>query len=228
MEKIHFIVTSGGTQEPIDAVRYIGNRSTGRLGVAIATEAAARGHAVCLVRARESALPPQPGRGRQESPIRSTEFVTADDLRDKLRREVSRLPDPGAVVMAAAVADYSPEPREGKISSKEDELLLRLIKVPKIVDQVKTWKGDVLLVKFKLESGIGREELLSVGAASARQSQADLMLLNDVDTIGPDRHRAILFRPDRATCVDLDAKSSIAEAIVSAVEDLLDEKREGS
>ena len=225
MKKIHFVVTSGGTKEPIDAVRYIGNRSTGRLGAAIATEAAARGHAVCLVHARESALPPRSATGPEDGAIRYAEFVTAEDLKERLHKEVSRLPDPGAVVMAAAVADFSPEPSEGKITSSQDELVLRLRKVAKIVDQVKTWKPTALLVKFKLESGCDREGLLTIGLASARQSQADLMLLNTSDAIGPERHQAILYRPDRATCIDLDTKPSIARAIVSAVEELLDERQ---
>lgn len=227
MEKIHFVVTAGGTKEPIDAVRYIGNRSTGRLGAAIAAEAAGRGHAVCFVHATESALPPRSVMGNGEGRLRRATFVTAKDLEETLQKEVARLPDPCAVIMAAAVADFSPAPHDGKISSSRDELVLRLRKVGKIVDLVKTWKPTALLVKFKLESGGDREGLLTAGAASARQSRADLMLLNDVSALGPERHRAILFRPDRATSIDLQGKPSIARAIVSAVEELFAE-REGN
>ncbi len=225
MGKIHFIVTAGGTREPIDSVRYIGNRSSGRLGAAIASEAAARGHEVCLVRARDSVHVLGKVSDEVDRRIRCTEFETAQDLKEILQKEVPNLPDPGAVVMAAAVADYSPVPLDGKISSKRDELVLRLLKVDKIVDRVKTWNGAALLVKFKLESGSDREQLLSIGAESARQSRADLMLLNDITEIAGARHRAILYRPDRATSIDLEGKVAIAGAIIAAVEEIFAERR---
>jgi len=237
MKRIHMIVTSGGTREPIDDVRYIGNTSTGRLGTCIALEGSRRGHAVCLVHSRGSALPTGTpgatgaggaggaGGSASASAPRLVAFVTAGDLEAILEREVPRLPDPAAVVMAAAVADYAPVRLAGKIPSTEDELLLRLIKVGKIVDRVKAWKPDVLLVKFKLESGYGREELMAAGKESARGSRADLMLLNDAARIRDGRHPAVLYWPGKERSIDLEGKENIASAIIDALEERVAESR---
>jgi phosphopantothenoylcysteine synthetase/decarboxylase len=219
MKTIHMIVTSGGTREPIDDVRFIGNASTGRLGACIAGEGARRGHSVVLVRARGSAHPPaSPGTGGSDGP-RLVEFVTASDLERILETEVLRLPDPAAVIMAAAVADYSIDRVSGKIPSDGDELVLRLKKAAKIVDRVRAWKPDVLLVKFKLESGLGRDELLEAGRESARKSQADLMVLNDALQVRDGRHPAVLYWPATGRTVDLEGKESIAAAVVEALEE---------
>ncbi len=224
MSRIHLIVTSGGTREPIDDVRYIGNVSTGRLGAGIAAFAAARGHRVSFIHAGGSALPEGwDGEVRCEWPKLKV-FVTAADLRVALREELARALEPCAVVMAAAVADYMPERRQGKIPSRAEELVIPLKKVPKIVDSVKAWNPDALLVKFKLESGRSREELLAIGEESAVRSAADLMLVNDVAAMSGGLHPAILFRPGSERVCDLQGKEAIAEAIVSALEELIMEK----
>ena len=219
------VVTSGGTREPIDDVRYIGNVSTGRLGAFIARAAVERGHPVCLVHSRDSVLPHLPEEGGAREGLRLAAFETAADLERILEREVKGLSDPAAVVMAAAVADYAPVRQKGKIPSARDEILLRLKRIGKIVDKVKTWKTGVLLVKFKLESGCGREELLAVGRASARRSQADLMLLNDVSLMRKGGHPAVLQWPGSGRSIDLEGKEAIAGAIVGALEELVEESR---
>jgi phosphopantothenate-cysteine ligase len=227
MKPISMIVTSGGTREPIDDVRYIGNASTGRLGASIAREGLRRGHFVRLVHSRDSVLPADAaeptGAGLANGPagLLLSEFVTAADLEGILEQEVPRLAAPAAVVMAAAVADYAPDRRSGKIPSSDDELVLRLRKTAKIVDRVKAWKPDVLLVKFKLESGREREELIAIGRESARKSRADLMLLNDAHGMREGRHPAVLFWPGSGRCLDLEGKESIAGAIVDALEELV-------
>jgi phosphopantothenoylcysteine decarboxylase/phosphopantothenate--cysteine ligase len=214
---MHIIVTAGGTREPIDAVRFIANASTGLLGAWIALTAARRGHEVALIHAEGIALPP--GWADGSGSVRMIEFVTARDLGRALAREVPLLADPSAVVMAAAVADFAPVPVEGKISSEADELVLRLKKVDKIVDKVKTWNANVLLVKFKLESNRSREELVDIGRESARKSAADLMVLNDTEAMRGGRHSAVLFRPESGRLEDVECKEAIAAAVVDALEE---------
>jgi phosphopantothenate---cysteine ligase (CTP) len=224
MSRIHLIVTSGGTREPIDDVRYIGNVSTGRLGARIAAFAAARGHRVTLIHAGGSALPGGWDAEANRQWPRVKGFVTAADLRVVLKEEIARALEPCAVVMAAAVADYRPERLPGKIPSRAEKLVVPLRKVPKIVDRIKAWKPDALLVKFKLESGRSREELLAIGRESAARSAADLMLVNDVVAMSGGQHPAILFRPGSEDVRDLQGKEAIAGAIVSALEELVMEK----
>lgn len=216
MKPIHFIVTSGGTREPIDDVRYIGNSSTGRLGAGIARAAAARGHEVCLVHGTGSVVP------SDLTGIRLREFSTARVLEQVLHEEVARCGSPCTVVMCAAVADYAPVCQPGKIPSNREEIVIHLRKVGKIVDLIKTWKPGLLLVKFKLESGRVPEQLIRIGLESMEQSDADLAVVNDIKLIGDGRHPAFLLWPDGRSRA-LEGKGEIAEAVVSAVEQLVPE-----
>src|SRR5262245_16223277 len=109
------LITSGGTREPIDEVRYIGNASTGALGRAFACEALARGHEVVLLSGVGAELPPD-----HEWLVRET-FSTASDLSARLERWAAGPRRFQALVHAAAVADFRPEPVAGKISSWRTE-----------------------------------------------------------------------------------------------------------
>lgn len=221
MIRLSFVVTAGGTREPIDDVRYIGNRSTGRLGAEIARVAISRGHHVLFVHGIESVTPDgfDDRCSVERGVYRRLTFGSARDLLEILEREIPAMPHPGAVAMAAAVADYTPVRQPGKISSAGDELILRLRKVEKLVDRVKTWNPELFLVKFKLESGCSRHELVAIGKQSARQSRADLMLLNDVSALTTERHPAILYWPKGGGSLVLEDKKAIARAIVRAVEE---------
>src|SRR6185312_13001936 len=109
LDGLRVLVTAGGTREPIDSVRYIGNRSSGRMGFALAAEAARRGAEVTLVSAN-ALLPPAPG-------VTCIAVETAEELR---QATLARFADSDVLLMAAAVADFRPAaPREAKIS-KED------------------------------------------------------------------------------------------------------------
>jgi phosphopantothenoylcysteine decarboxylase / phosphopantothenate---cysteine ligase len=162
------VVTAGGTREPIDAVRFLGNRSSGRMGVAIAAEARRRGAAVTLIAANISADPP-PG-------IEVIEAATAADL----TRETLARGDSDVVVMAAAVADYRPaeqfdrkRPKDGKPWQLEleptDDVLRTLT--------AQACPNGRVVVGFAAETGEG-------GLERAREKRtvkkADLIVYNDV------------------------------------------------
>ncbi|MFO0982251.1 MAG: phosphopantothenoylcysteine decarboxylase [Planctomycetota bacterium] len=127
------LITAGGTREPIDEVRYIGNSSTGALGCALAQEALRRGCSVSLLRGQGAIEPASHER------LQVIVFTSAADLRARLQA----LADAGerftAVIHAAAVADYTPDPVAGKIRSDRERLVLELKPVPKIVDELKAW-----------------------------------------------------------------------------------------
>jgi len=220
MKGLHLIVPPGGTREPIDDVRYIGNVSTGRLGARIAEEALLRGHDVLFLHAAGSVLPSPGNREAGSARLSLEEFVTARDLSGGLEKALCRIPDPCAAVMAAAVADYAPVRRPGKIPSSGEELTLALRRVDKIVDRIKTWNPGVLLVKFKLESGRSKDDLVAVGLESARRSRADLVLVNDIAAIRGGKHPAVLLWPEEERRLDLEGKESVARAIVAALEEM--------
>ena len=108
LDGMRVLITAGGTREPLDAVRFVGNRSSGRMGFALAAEAARRGAKVTVI-AANTALDSTPG-------VRYVEVQTAEELRDAT---LARLPDVDLLLMAAAVADFRPaHPEDAKISKE--------------------------------------------------------------------------------------------------------------
>ncbi len=185
---MHLLVTAGNTQAPIDRVRCITNIFTGKTGAGIAVRAWERGHSVTLLLSHPEAV------GRQPNERWNThQFRTFDDLRRLMADHIPGGPF-DAIIHCAAVSDYlsggvfynedSPvlDVSEGKLKSDSPELWLRLVRAPKLVDAVRTeWGFGGVLVKFKLEVGIGDNELLAIAEESRRQSNADLMVANTLE-----------------------------------------------
>jgi phosphopantothenoylcysteine synthetase/decarboxylase len=185
------LVTAGPTQVPLDAVRFISNVSSGRTGVEIARAAASAGARVTLLLGA-GRIAPDP-----EATYRTIDFVTFDHLHAALRHHVgSGAYD--ALVHAAAVSDYRPVTDErGKIPSDTEELVLRLQRTPKLVDEVRALDPAILLVKFKLEVARSEEELLEIARKSRAASDADFILANDLARkTGADHHAYLVDRSD--------------------------------
>lgn len=182
------LVTAGPTWVFIDAVRHIGNVSSGHTGLEIARALAGAGADVALLMGPGRAQPAPGDRERLEI----IPFVTFDDLHRLVRERVaSRGLD--ALIHAAAVSDYRPvEEIAGKLPSGEEEVVLRLRRTPKIVDEVKELDPEIFLVKFKLEVGRSEPELLEIARASRIRSRADLVVANDLTQIGEGRHTAFI------------------------------------
>lgn len=141
------LVTAGATREPIDAVRFISNVSTGATGAALADEFAQRGHTVLLLHGEGAVLS---GDGTEKK-----SFSSAADLRAQLEG-VLRGGEFDAVIMAAAVSDYRPvNTEEGKIPSDTDALLLPLVRNEKILPELKSFalSRPPRVVGFKLTVG---------------------------------------------------------------------------
>lgn len=167
------LVTAGGTREPLDPVRFIGNRSSGRQGVAIAAAAAARGAEVVLLTAHLEVEPP-PG-------VVVHEVGTALELREAVLAEAASA---DVVIMAAAVADYRPEQvADAKIKkeSQGDELTLRLIRNPDILAEVASVRrSGQLIIGFAAETERDDDALLALGRAKVARKDADYLVLNRV------------------------------------------------
>jgi phosphopantothenoylcysteine synthetase/decarboxylase len=205
------IVTAGGTREPIDAVRYIGNVSTGRTGCAVAGEGLRRGFGVVLVHAVD-AVRPEPAAGLELVP-----FLTGADLTGALDDLARRCPGPRAIVHAAAVGDYAPRPARGKIPSGRRELVLKLEPTPKIVAGLRRLFPESLIVQFKLEVGLGAEALCAKARASARTYGADLVVANDLRDVSPTRHRAFVL--DMAGgVIEVTDHTELAEVLLDRIE----------
>lgn len=206
------LVTAGGTREPLDPVRYLGNRSTGRMGYAIAQEAAARGADVVLVSA-PSALPVPPG-------VRCVHVETAREMREAVLREFD---DADVVIKAAAVADYRPKiVAENKIKKSEGEFTLVLERNPDILLELGQKKRQQVLVGFAAET----TKLEEYARGKLAKKNLDFIVANDVSRpdagFAVDTNCAKLFMRD-GTVYDcpLSSKAELAGIILDHVKECL-------
>jgi phosphopantothenoylcysteine decarboxylase/phosphopantothenate--cysteine ligase len=182
LEGRRVVVTAGGTREPLDPVRYLGNRSSGRMGYALADEAARMGAEVVLVTG-PSALP-------RPSGVTVVEVQTALEMRDAVRGalwpEGGAGDPPDALVMAAAVADYRPAaPHAEKVKKGDEPMELALVRNPDILQEVGEARaadpaaGPKVLVGFAAETLAG-DELAAAARAKLAAKKLDLVVANDV------------------------------------------------
>ena len=205
------LISAGPTWVPIDAVRHIGNFATGRLGLHLAREAARRGAAVTLLLGPARVCLSEADRAQ----ISVLDYTYFDDLRTLVHREVgSRTYD--AFLHSAAVSDYAPAPAAGQIRSGTKEMVLRLHPLPKIVDEVKPLHPGILLVKFKLEVGATRDDLIRIGTESRARSQADLLLANEQGSIQGERHPAVLLGPE-GVLADVTTRDELVQVLLDTV-----------
>lgn len=211
----HILVTSGPTRADIDAVRYVSNRSSGRLGCRIALEALRRGAQVTLMAGLHSARPDPKELSEEEGTrLRVREVETVADLMAALKEELMRPEPPHAVLHAMAVLDYVPaRPSAEKTPSGREEWVVRLVRTPKVIRHVKEWAPGALLVEFKLEVGRSEAELREAALASVRANDADLVVANDLERIRDEVHPALILAPDGQALARPSTKAEIARAL---------------
>lgn len=216
----HVLVTAGGTREPLDAVRFLGNRSSGRMGVAVAVEARRRGAAVTLL-AANVAVPVPDGIDVVETP-------TADDVAREAR---ARAAAADVVVMAAAVADYRPtQAVAGKRAKDEKPWNLSLEPTVDVLRMLgaRDRNGQVL-VGFGAEVGAGG---LNRKRTMLHDKNVDLVVYNDVgrNAVGFDaaENEVVLITREGEREVTRAPKEQIAAAVLDEVERLLQESHGGS
>jgi phosphopantothenoylcysteine decarboxylase/phosphopantothenate--cysteine ligase len=207
------LVSAGGTREPLDAVRVVGNRSSGRMGVALAAEARRRGAEVTLLGAN-LVVPAPPG-------VELVETPTAADLE---REALARAVEADVVVMAAAVADY--RPAEALAAKRPKDTATWTLELEPTNDVLATLgerhRGDQLLVGFAAETG---EDGLERAREKLARKGADLFVLNDVarTDIAFDAYEneVTLLTANGERTVPKAPKDEIAAAILDEVEALL-------
>ncbi len=170
---MHVVVTAGGTREPLDPVRFLGNRSSGKQGIALAEAAADRGARVTLIAAHLEVAPP--------SNVPLVTVSTALEMQSALTDAAATA---DIVIMAAAVADYRPvEVREGKIRKEEtgDSLTLSLVKNPDILAGLAGNRPrNQVIVGFAAETEHDSTRLLEIGRAKIARKGCDYLVLNRV------------------------------------------------
>jgi len=212
------LITAGPTHEAVDPVRYLGNRSSGKMGFALARRAAARGAQVTLV-AGPVALPTPPG-------VERVDVTSAREMRDAV---LLREPDMRCIVKAAAVADFRPAavPAEKIKKGDAEGMTLQLLRNPDILAELGARRRErggstPILVGFAAEtSDVERE-----AAAKLAKKGCDLLVANDVSQpdagFSVDTNRVILFATDRAPeRLPLLSKDQTADRILDRVVELL-------
>ncbi|HXH35918.1 MAG TPA: bifunctional phosphopantothenoylcysteine decarboxylase/phosphopantothenate--cysteine ligase CoaBC [Plantibacter sp.] len=214
------VVSAGGTREPLDPVRFLGNRSSGRQGLAIAQAAVARGARVVLVAAHLDA--DVAAEAASTTGLEIVPVGTAAELAAAVGRNAA---DASVVVMAAAVADYrASEVAERKIKKDDtgDELTLRLVRNPDILAGLAAEPiPGRLVVGFAAETATDREELLQLGRAKAARKGADLLVLNRVgweSGFGAADNEVVVIDRDGVVLAEAaGSKRAIAEALLDVV-----------
>jgi phosphopantothenoylcysteine decarboxylase / phosphopantothenate---cysteine ligase len=211
---LRVLVTAGGTREPIDTVRFIGNRSSGRMGIALAAAAAKRGAEVTLV-AANVALPAPPG-------VRRVDVETAAELAGAAEEEFSQA---HVLLMAAAPADFrAAGPAEGKLQ-RSGGLELSLEPTEDILASLSAGRSEgQTIVGFAAEAAANKEEAVERARGKLERKGADLIVLNDVSDpeIGfeSERNAVTLIGREEETDISIASKDEIAESILQEVDRL--------
>ena len=199
------VVTAGGTQEAIDPVRFVGNRSSGKMGYAVAEAARDRGATVSLITA-PTAFPKPVG-------IEITHIETVNQMKEAVSKACAQA---DALIMAAAPADYQPKTAATqKIKKGDAGLTLELVRAPDIVSEV---KGEFLKIGFSAET----EDLIENARQKLQRKQLDLIAANDITAadsgFGVDTNKVTLISRDgKVEDLPLMSKREVADRILDKV-----------
>lgn len=205
------LVTAGPTREPIDAVRFISNPSTGRMGYALASAARDRGAVVTLISGPSHLAPP--------SDITTINITTAEEMGRAVREHAGRC---SIIVMAAAVSDFRPaEPVERKIKKEDAAHSIALTRTEDILQGLGSNKAGRILVGFAAET----EDLVKHAGEKLRRKNLDLIVANDVGRrdagFAAETNEAVLIdRTGKTTQLPLMAKDELASRIIDVIVEL--------
>jgi phosphopantothenoylcysteine synthetase/decarboxylase len=193
LEGRHLMITSGPTRAPLDAVRYLTNKSSGRLGSLVALEALRHGARVTFVHGRDSLTPAACGVDRDSGErIRLIEVETVGDLLAAVRADLPG--DYDALIHAMAVRP-----------------------TPKVIAEMRERAPQAVLVGFKLVYNETSEKMDRIAVESARKYRGDFVLANDLAQIEQGRHVGHLIDSEGRVVAAVEGKREIAEAVIEAV-----------
>jgi len=210
------LMTAGPTIEFIDPLRVITNQSSGKTGVLLASELISAGSKVTLVY----------GPGTEKPPIgaKVIKVSSSKEMHDAVKQEMKKKFD--VVIMAAAVADFTPEnPSRKKIKSDQERIKISLKKAPKIINQIKKFQKNVVLVGFKAEVNLSKKDLISSAQKKLRESNADMIIANDVGSPryikNPENNEVLIIDSGKVRSSGWKKKQKIVKFIKKEIENKL-------
>jgi phosphopantothenoylcysteine decarboxylase/phosphopantothenate--cysteine ligase len=195
------LVIGGSTVEPLDTIRYIVNRSSGRMAIELAKESWERGADTELWLGKSSMDPPDW--------IQTRRFETSTDLIELIPKSKEF----GIILDCAAVVDYKPDKIEGKIPSTHKDLSIRLKAVPKIIDEIRKIAEDSILVGFKAED----KNLIEKSVEKLKEAGLDFIVANPLSAFGSGETEIKIIDKEGKICEAKGKKSDLAEAIFNVI-----------
>jgi phosphopantothenoylcysteine decarboxylase/phosphopantothenate--cysteine ligase len=197
------VVTAGPTREYLDPVRFLSNRSSGKMGYAMAIAAFRRGAEVTLISGHSSL--------QQPKGIKFISVETADEMFNAVNKE---LPLSTVLIMSAAVFDFMPAEKSQEKIEKSGEILLKLIRTPDIISEVGKKRNKPFIIGFAAETGRRLERTRK----KLKEKNMDMIVFNDVTEAGSgfdvDTNRVVIIDKENETELPLLSKESVAEAIL--------------
>jgi len=207
------LITAGPTVEQIDPIRAITNHSSGKTGVSLATELISAGAKVTFVYGPGIEKPPKGVKIINVSSSKEMHLAVKSELKKKF----------DIVIMAAAIADYVPTIQsKNKIKSSKSSITISLKKAPKIIDQIKKYQKNVLLVGFKAETNLTKNQLIKSAEKKLNESSADMIIANDIGSIrykkNPEKNQVIIVDSKKNIVSKWMSKEKIAKFIRKQIE----------
>jgi phosphopantothenoylcysteine decarboxylase/phosphopantothenate--cysteine ligase len=210
------LMTAGPTIEYIDPVRVITNLSSGKTGVLLASELISAGAKVTIIYG--------PGNEKPPKGAKIINVTTNSDMFDAAKKELKKKYD--VVIMAAAASDFTPESiSKSKIKSNKKSLTIRLKKAPKIIDMVRKFRKDALLIGFKAETNLTKSALIKSAQKKMKESDADIIIANDIGTKyqkNPNNNQVLIVDSNKITSSGWKKKEKIVKFIRKEIEKKLE------
>lgn len=217
LEGKSFIVTAGPTREPLDYVRFISNRSSGKMGFAIAEEARDRGAKIILISGPTLISPPG-----------GVEFYSVETAKDMMEKVKEWFEKVDGLIMASAVSDFRPvEVKKGKIKKADkDKIVVKMVKNPDILEEMGKVKGEKILVGFCAET----EDIVRYAKEKLIRKNLDFIVANNISFpgagFGTDTNQVIILdRQGRIESLPIMSKREVASKIWDRVKELLNRKK---
>jgi phosphopantothenoylcysteine decarboxylase/phosphopantothenate--cysteine ligase len=210
LKGLKILVTAGATCEPIDPVRVIANRSTGKMGFSLAKVAKSRGGEVTLIYGQTAASPPDG--------IKTESAQTSEEMSKVVEKHFKSC---DVLIMSAAVSDYRVKPDAQKLKKNAGKKVLELRQTVDILGEISKQKGTKIVVGFSLET----EKALESAGAKLKAKKLDLIVVNSPEAIGAEENKVtLLFKNGRKKELPKMSKEKVAEGILDEVERLVGRK----